>query len=204
MPHHITLDHISYAHPGEPPLFTDLSAIFSAPLTGLIGDNGTGKTTLFRLILGEIKPSHGTISAPPRIAYLPQDLGLSEHQHLADIFGITKILQALDALESGDYSPSLYDTIGDGWDIEERTLATLAGYGFSPALTTDAADPHAIRDLLMRPLSTFRAVRRSLPPSPRFCARTPNLFCWMSPRITWILPRRIDFLRHLKPSPARR
>ena len=155
MPHHITLDHISYAHPGEPPLFTDLSAVFSAPLTGLIGDNGTGKTTLFRLILGEIKPSHGTISAPPRIAYLPQDLGLSEHQHLADIFGITKILRALDALESGDYSPSLYDTIGDAWDIEERTLATLAEYGFSPALATDAADPHAIRDLLMRSLSTF-------------------------------------------------
>ena len=152
---HITLDHISYAHPGEPPLFTDLSAVFSAPLTGLIGDNGTGKTTLFRLILGEIKPSHGTISAPPRIAYLPQDLGLSEHQHLADIFGITKILRALDALESGNYSPNLYDTIGDAWDIEERTLATLAGYGFSPALATDAADPHAIRDLLMRPLSTF-------------------------------------------------
>lgn len=155
MPRHITLDHISYAHPGEPPLFTDISAVFSAPLTGLIGDNGTGKTTLFRLILGEIKPSHGAISAPPRIAYLPQDLGLSEHQHLADIFGITKILRALDALESGDYSPSLYDTIGDAWDIEERTFATLAEYGFSPARTTDAADPHAIRDLLMRPLSTF-------------------------------------------------
>ena len=155
MPHHITLDHISYAHPGEPPLFTDISAVFSAPLTGLIGDNGTGKTTLFRLILSEIKPSHGTISAPPRIAYLPQDLGLSEHQHLADIFGITKILRALDALESGDYSPDLYDTIGDAWDIEERTLAVLAEYGFSPALATDAADPHAIRDLLMRPLGTF-------------------------------------------------
>ena len=155
MPHHITLDHISYAHPGEPPLFTDLSTVFSAPLTGLIGDNGTGKTTLFRLILGEIKPSHGTISAPPRIAYLPQDLGLSEHQHLADIFGITKILRALDALESGDYSPSLYDTIGDAWDIEEHTFAALAEYGFSPALTTDTADPHAIRNLLMRPLGTF-------------------------------------------------
>ena len=155
MPHHITLDHISYAHPGEPPLFTDLSAVFSAPLTGLIGDNGTGKTTFFRLILGEIKPSHGAISAPPRLAYLPQDLGLSEHQHLADIFGITKILRALDALESGDYSPSLYDTIDDAWDIEERTFAALAEHGFSPALATDTADPHAIRDLLMRPLGTF-------------------------------------------------
>mgnify|MGYP001789322870 FL=1 len=73
MPHHITLDHISYAHPSQPPLFADLSAVFSAPLTGLIGDNGAGKTTLFRLILGDINPSQGTISTPPRIAYLPQD-----------------------------------------------------------------------------------------------------------------------------------
>ena len=153
MSRHITLDHISYAHPGEPPLFTDLSAVFSAPLTGLIGDNGAGKTTLFRLILGDINPSQGTISTPPRIAYLPQDLGLSGHQHLADIFGITKILQALDALESGDYSPCLYDTIGDAWDIEERTLAALAEHGFGPALTT--TDTQARRNLLMRPLSTF-------------------------------------------------
>ena len=153
MQHHITLDHISYAHPGEPPLFTDLSAVFSAPLTGLIGDNGAGKTTLFRLILGDINPSQGIISTPQRIAYLPQDLGLSGHQHLADIFGITKILQALDALESGDYSPSLYDTIGDAWDIEERTLAALAEHGFGPALTT--TDTQARRNLLMRPLSTF-------------------------------------------------
>ena len=153
MSRHITLDHISYAHPSQPPLFTDLSAVFSAPLTGLIGDNGAGKTTLFRLILGDINPSQGTISTPPRIAYLPQDLGLSGHQHLADIFGITKILQALDALESGDYSPYLYDTIGDAWDIEERTLAALAEHGFGPALTT--TDTQARRNLLMRPLSTF-------------------------------------------------
>ena len=153
MSRHITLDHISYAHPGEPPLFTDLSAVFSAPLTGLIGDNGAGKTTLFRLILGDINPSQGIISTPPRIAYLPQDLGLSGHQHLADIFGITKILQALDALESGEYSPSLYDTIGDAWDIEERTLVALAEHGFGPALTT--TDTQARRNLLVRPLSTF-------------------------------------------------
>ena len=153
MSRHITLDHISYAHPGEPPLFTDLSAVFSAPLTGLIGDNGAGKTTLFRLILGDINPSQGIISTPPHIAYLPQDLGLSGHQHLADIFGITKILQALDALESGKYSPSLYDTIGDAWDIEERTLVALAEHGFGPALTT--TDTQARRNLLMRPLSTF-------------------------------------------------
>ena len=43
MSRHITLDHISYAYPSQPPLFADLSAVFSAPLTGLIGDNGCGK-----------------------------------------------------------------------------------------------------------------------------------------------------------------
>lgn len=153
MSRHITLDHISYAHPSRPPIFTDLSAVFSAPLTGLIGDNGAGKTTLFRLILGDINAGQGIISTPPHIAYLPQDLGLSGHQHLADIFGITKILQALDALESGEYSPSLYDTIGDAWDIEERTLVALAEHGFGPALTT--TDTQARRNLLVRPLSTF-------------------------------------------------
>ena len=153
MSRHITLDHISYAHPSRPPLFTDLSAVFSAPLTGLIGDNGAGKTTLFRLILGDINAGQGIISTPPHIAYLPQDLGLSGHQHLADIFRITKILQALDALESGEYSPSLYDTIGDAWDIEERTLVALAEHGFGPALTT--TDTQARRNLLVRPLSTF-------------------------------------------------
>ena len=155
MPHHITLDHISYAHPGEPPLFTDLSAVFSAPLTGLIGDNGAGKTTLFRLILGDINPSQGIISTPPHIAYLPQDLGLSGHQHLADIFGITKILQALDALESGEYSPELYETIGDSWDVEERTLAALATYGFTPATVVDRDNPQAVRALFARSMRSF-------------------------------------------------
>ena len=155
MPHHITLDHISYAHPGEPPLFTDLSAVFSAPLTGLIGDNGAGKTTLFRLILGDINPSQGIISTPPHIAYLPQDLGLSGHQHLADIFGITKILQALDALESGEYSPCLYDTIGDAWDVEERTLTILTAYGFTPAVLVDRDSPKAVRALFARQMRSF-------------------------------------------------
>ncbi|NIO11591.1 MAG: ATP-binding cassette domain-containing protein, partial [Deltaproteobacteria bacterium] len=43
---------------------------------GLVGPNGTGKTTLFRLILGEEEPTGGEISRPKdlRIGYLPQSL----------------------------------------------------------------------------------------------------------------------------------
>ena len=85
MSRHITLDHISYAHPSEPTLFSDLSAVFSAPLTGLIGDNGCGKTTLMRLILGELAPDSGSVVAPERMAHLPQDLGLERGQTLAEL-----------------------------------------------------------------------------------------------------------------------
>ena len=155
MSRHITLDHISYAHPSEPTLFSDLSAVFSAPLTGLIGDNGCGKTTLMRLILGELTPDSGSVVAPERMAHLPQDLGLGRGQTLAELCGITKILQALQAVESGEYSPELYETIGDDWDIEERTLTTLAAYGFTPATLVDRDSPEAIRALFARDMRSF-------------------------------------------------
>ena len=155
MSRHITLDHISYAHPSQPPLFLDLSAVFSAPLTGLIGDNGCGKTTLMRLILGDLAPDSGSLAAPARMAYLPQDLGLDREQTLAELCGISEILRALQAVESGEYSPELYETIGDSWDLEERTLAALATYRFTPATLVDRDNPEAIRALFTRDMRSF-------------------------------------------------
>ncbi len=155
MSRHITLDHISYAHPTQPPLFADLSAVFSAPLTGLIGDNGCGKTTLMRLILGYLTPDSGSLAVPEQMAYLPQDLGLGREQTLAELCGIAETLQALQAVESGEYSPELYEVIGDNWDVEERTLATLATYGFTPATLVNRDNPEAIRALFTRDMRSF-------------------------------------------------
>ena len=155
MSRHITLDHISYAHPTQPPLFADLSAVFSAPLTGLIGDNGCGKTTLMRLILGDLTPDSGSLAAPEQMAYLPQDLGLDWEQTLAELCGIAETLQALQSVESGEYSPEFYEVIGDNWDVEERTLATLATYGFTPATLVDRDNPEAIRALFTRDMRSF-------------------------------------------------
>ena len=155
MSRHITLDHISYAHPTQPPLFADLSAVFSAPLTGLIGDNGCGKTTLMRLILRDLTPDSGSLAVPEQMAYLPQDLGLGREQTLAELCGIAETLQALQAVESGEYSPELYEVIGDNWDVEERTLATLATYGFTPATLVDRDNPEAIRALFTRDMRSF-------------------------------------------------
>ena len=152
---HVSIAHLHFAHPSQPPLFADLSAVFSAPLTGLIGDNGCGKSTLMRLILGELTPESGSVTAPNRMAHLPQDLGLDREQTLAELCGISEILRALQAVESGEYSPELYEVIGDNWDVEERTLATLATYGFTPATLVDRDNPEAIRALFTRNMRSF-------------------------------------------------
>jgi ABC-type Mn2+/Zn2+ transport system ATPase subunit len=38
----------------------------------VLGPNGGGKTTLFRALLGELRPVSGTVTRPPRIAVVPQ------------------------------------------------------------------------------------------------------------------------------------
>jgi ATP-binding cassette ChvD family protein len=60
---------------GDRMLIEDLS--FSLPpngLVGVIGPNGVGKTTLFKMIVGEEKPDHGTIRIGDtvRVAYVDQ------------------------------------------------------------------------------------------------------------------------------------
>lgn len=61
---------------GDTPLFTDLS--FSIPrsaVVGVIGPNGTGKTTMFRMIVGEEKPDSGEVAIGQTVqfAYVNQE-----------------------------------------------------------------------------------------------------------------------------------
>ncbi len=58
----IEAEGIAFAHPGKPMLFSGFSTIIQrGDRVGLIGDNGTGKTTLLRVLLGELPPTRGTV-----------------------------------------------------------------------------------------------------------------------------------------------
>ncbi len=62
---------------GERVLFNTLSwMIPDGSRIGLVGNNGTGKTTLFRMIISEMKPDSGSVDSSKNqtIGYLPQDL----------------------------------------------------------------------------------------------------------------------------------
>jgi ABC-type Mn2+/Zn2+ transport system ATPase subunit len=58
---------------GATPVLTDVSfALHAGERMGVLGPNGGGKTTLFRVLLGELAPMAGTLTAPARFAVVPQ------------------------------------------------------------------------------------------------------------------------------------
>lgn len=82
----IILEHIKVFFPDKT-LFDDLNwQINSGSRIGLIGDNGVGKTTLFKILVGQHEPDEGKVILPDNhdIGYLPQDLILLNDYLLKD------------------------------------------------------------------------------------------------------------------------
>jgi ATPase subunit of ABC transporter with duplicated ATPase domains len=72
----IELEEVSFAHPGGPPMLKKFSTrIDRGDRVAVVGRNGIGKTTLIRIILGELAPQKGAVAwgGTTTRAYFPQD-----------------------------------------------------------------------------------------------------------------------------------
>ncbi len=67
------------------PILQNINCSFSTDKTGLVGNNGVGKTTFLKLLVGELTPANGKVIRKTKIAYLPQDINLYLFQTVTEI-----------------------------------------------------------------------------------------------------------------------
>ncbi len=125
----VVLRDVTFSWPDGGTPVAGVSGAFSRGRTGLVGDNGTGKSTLLALVAGRLVPSSGSISVSGTVDHLPQRLTLDTGATVAGLLGVRAAVDAVRAIADGDVRPELFDAVGDAWDVEERAVAALAAAG---------------------------------------------------------------------------
>ncbi len=98
------------------PIFTDVNAVFDTQWKlGLIGRNGRGKSTLLRLLKGDLVPDKGHITCPVNMELFPYDFDLS-YENAMDV-----VLENMGKIKTME--------IGMEKALELNTEEALAGYG---------------------------------------------------------------------------
>jgi len=110
-------------------LFHDLHATFDAATVGLIGPNGSDKSTLGRVLAGLQAPSAGRIERPGRIGHVEQLAAPAQARTLAEVAGLAAPLDALRRLAAGEARADDVDLVGEGWDLDARWQALLDDAG---------------------------------------------------------------------------
>jgi ATPase subunit of ABC transporter with duplicated ATPase domains len=126
----ILLQNISFGFPGGDLLFnyTHLT-IPSHTKSALVGSNGMGKSTLLKMIAGEIQPLSGNITTSGSVFYIPQMFGNFNHLTIAECLKIDQKLNALQKITNGEADEIYFEILNDDWDIEERCQQALEHWG---------------------------------------------------------------------------
>ncbi|WP_223601744.1 ABC-F family ATP-binding cassette domain-containing protein [Chryseobacterium sp. GVT01B] len=126
----ILLQHISFGFPGGDLLFnyTNLTIPFHTK-SALVGSNGMGKSTLLKIIAGEIQPLNGNITISDSVFYVPQMFGNFNHLTIAECLKIDQKLNALQKITNGEVDEIYFEILNDDWDIEERCQQALEHWG---------------------------------------------------------------------------
>lgn len=136
----IKLHDISYSVEGRPLLENASATIPAGHKVGLVGRNGTGKTTLFRLIRGELSLETGSIELPRQacIGGVAQEVPGNDTSLLDTVLAAdTERAELLAEAERAD-DPNRIAEIQtrladiDAWSAEGRASSILKGLGFSP------------------------------------------------------------------------
>ncbi|MEE1612676.1 ABC-F family ATP-binding cassette domain-containing protein [Microvirga sp. CF3016] len=127
MPASISLSRLSWSAPDGRSLLSDLDLNFSRERTGLVGRNGVGKTTLLKLISGELQPHAGSVTVNGSLGYLRQTMQAYPTETIASLFGAVDALALLRRAEVGEASAE--ELANADWTLDARMAAALARVG---------------------------------------------------------------------------
>lgn len=125
---------------GHKVLLEDASlTIYPGQKWGLIGQNGSGKSSLFKLFLGEVHEDKGECSLPKewRLSHMGQEVGASRQSAIDYILDgddqLRQVQEKIAHTENGEALAKHYAELEalDGYSAEARAQQLLFGLGFS-------------------------------------------------------------------------
>jgi ABC-2 type transport system ATP-binding protein len=131
----LRLDRLTKRYPGVTAL-DGLTVVVPRGLVGLVGANGAGKTTMFRLLLGLAHPTEGhvevcghDVAADPigvrsRLGYMPEHDCLPLDQTAADVVATFGELSGLPARAARQRASDILDLVG----LDEARFRPIGGF----------------------------------------------------------------------------
>lgn len=134
----LVLSNISFQHSNGEMLFKNINLSLPNGLTGLVGDNGAGKSLLADIICGHVKPTTGQIELAVDLLFLAQQglLDIDTHQSVADMLDARAKLDALLQIKLGSVNAENFATVGDDWLFADNLRTKLTH--ISPHISPDS------------------------------------------------------------------
>jgi len=126
----LQIQQLRHCHPDGELLFDRVSmALETGEKASIVGNNGVGKSTLLRMIAGELQPTSGTILTSSKPYLVPQHYGQYDYLTIAQALGVETKLTSLRSILAGTVTDAHIDTLDDDWDVEERCMESLSTWG---------------------------------------------------------------------------
>lgn len=152
----ITINKMSYYYEDfYNPVYENINLVIKTEWKlGLIGRNGRGKTTLLKLLKGELEPTAGTISLPMEVEYFPYnnacDYTLTRDIIKENIGGLKSMEDAMDEIITQNDEARFEE-----YSILQEKYLELDGYEMESKILKEMDEMNLDKSLLDRPFDTL-------------------------------------------------